>query len=721
MEKISSTVWTTVTSDLKNAALFPQQRDELISQALQRLVSSLPAVGTALIWPCPQRKVPWKVYYAGTRRGTMQRWLSAHLALSFNEIIEVLQRDPMGELPDTLPPLLIPLHTSPSSLSGIWITWIAPSHRSLLSGMRAEGIERIHRTLEAVLEVEEKEELYFSSSSPLYDRELIEAVAHGDDHALSVFLSMARLVVKADFTFWARVYRDVVESVAHLGAKHSDFGFTVPYGRGVGGHIAAYGEALIGDYRHCAHRDPSVCDVIDNEQIQSGIALPVLYSARPATAGEQGTRVAAVLYVTRRTNTHFSQAEHLLVQRLVNLLEPFPPTRTGSLSLTTGVEQLPDYKAAWYDIVLHANHVNTLEAWVSQFIKGTTIVTDHERYPYVSANYEQLEQMEAARRNQPDAVQVLSLAAPGVSLPGQIYLQPSISLPPSQWPDFFSDLVLACNLIISRMERAQDQLDHRRERWLHALLKGQLSQHIEQDGYRLGLPVEHGQIWVLAWSPETTLAVKPVRRRIIAESVVLDMLKSPLLFLDDHTAIILLQEQTAQSPAKVRDALLKYSNSAQPLWIVYGARYHSLHDLKLRLAHAIAIAQKARHESYEEYLLDFYPFGLDSLLENPRLTEDLDAFASKLLMPLIEYDAANGSNLTETFVLTQTLGSTQAAADHLAVHVNTIRYRLHRARDILGAEQTSPKELTAMALAAFIWQRFHMKEKEQSEYGTVSG
>ena len=712
MEQKSPTVWTSVTGNLKSAALFPQQRDGLIAQALQQLITSIPAVGTALIWPCQQRKVPWKVYYAGIRHGTMQRWLSAHLDLSFNELIEVLQRDPAGNLPNTLSPLLIPLHTPLSSLSGIWITWVAPSHLSLLSGAVADEIERVRRTLEAVLEVEEKEDLYFSDSSPLHDRELIEAVARGDVHALSAFLSMTRLIVKADFTFWARVYRDAVESVAHQGAKHSDFGFTVPYGHGVGGHIAAYGEALMGDYRHCAYRDSSVCDVIDNEQIQSGIALPIFYSNKLNIEREQDTRVAAVLYVTRRTNAHFSRAEHLLMRRLANQLEPLLPARTGPLSLTPGVEQLPDDKAAWYDIVLHANHVHTLETWASQFIKGTVIVTDHEGCPYVPANHEQLEQMEASRRNQPGTMQVLSLATPGVPLPGQIYLQPSISLPPPQWPNFFSDLVVACNLLISRMEHAQDQLDHQREQWLHTLLKGQPTQHIEQDGYRLGLPIEHGQLWVLAWSPEATPAVKPTRRRIIAESVVLGMLKSPLLFFDDHTAIILLEEQAVQSPAKVRDALLKYGNSAQPLWIVHGARYHSLHDLKLKLAHAIATAQKARHESYEEYLLDFYPFGLDSLLENPRMAEDLDVFASKLLMPLIEYDTTNGSNLTETFVLTQTLGSTQAAADHLAVHVNTIRYRLHRARDILRAEQASPKELTAMALAAFIWQRFHMTKEE---------
>ena len=200
---------------------------------------------------------------------------------------------------------------------------------------------------------------------------------------------------------------------------------------------------------------------------------------------------------------------------------------------------------------------------------------------------------------------------------------------------------------------------------------------------------------------------------MIAQSVVLDNLKGPLMFIDDDMAVVLLEGQAPQPPSKVRDALLKHCG-AHPLWIVHGARYHSLNDLKMTLTHTISLAQKARREEYGEYLLDIYTFGLDSLLENPRLAEELDAFASKLLTPLIEYDAANGSHLTETFMLAQMLGSVQAVAEQLDVHVNTIRYRLHRAGDILGTDQASPKEHTAMALAAFAWQRFHTAEQAPS-------
>lgn len=706
MEERQSIVWTPATRYLRTAALLPQQRDELISQALEQLLICIPALGTALIWPCRDRKVPWKVYYAGIKHNAMCRWLSVRLDPSLDATIRLLQHDLPYSFPDMPSPLFLRLHTLPSFLCGLWIIWTDSFSTSLLPGQVSEPVERVRETLEAVLEVEEKEEQYFSNSSLLYDRELIEAMEHGDAQALSAFLSLTRVVAKADFTFWGKAYQDVVEITSHLGAKHSGFGFALARGQGVGGRVAAYGTPIVGDYRNSPYRDPSVCDIVDEEQIRSGIALPVRYN----TAPDHSAHVAAVLYATRRTITHFSLAERLLVQRVAHLIEPFPLEARPSSFVVPGIQDLSAHKAAWYEIVLHANHIEVVEAWASKLIKGTVIVTDRDGHPYVSAHSEQLERIRTSCSCRPGTVQVLSLAAPGIHLPGQVYLCPSGPLPPPQWPDFFTDLVVACNLAISRMEQAQNQLSHQREQWLRMLLKGKPSQHIEQEGYRLGLPIEHGQHWVLAWASETMQATRSAHKRMIAEDVILDNLKSPLLFFDDDMAIVLLEGQAPQSPSKVRDALLKHYG-AYPLWIVYGTRYDSLPDLKMTLTHAISLAQKARREKYGEYLLDIYTFGLDSLLENPRLAKDLDNFARKLLTPLIDYDAASGSHLTETFVLKQTLGSVQAVADQMSLHVNTIRYRLHRAEEILGTGQASPKEHTALALAAFIWKRLYTLEQ----------
>jgi sugar diacid utilization regulator len=691
--------WASVTHYLKTAALFPQQRDELISRALQQLLTTIPAVGTALILPCQNKKVPWKVYYAGIKRNAMHRWLSARLNPSIDTIIGVLQND-LSNLSDMPSSLLIRLHTS--SPCGLWIVWASPSSVAPSPGSALEWIDSVRQAFEAVLEVEDKEEQYFSNCSPLYDHELIEALAHGDANALSAFLSLTRVVAKADFTFWARAYQDIVEITSHLGAKHSGFGFALARGQGVGGRVAEYGIPIIGDYLNSPYRDPSVSDIVDGEQIRSGIALPVRYH----TSQDTDSHVAAVLYATRRNVTPFSLSERLLLQRLVHLVEPLSLELRPSSFFSSDVQHLSNHKAAWYDIVLHANRIEAVEAWARQLIKGAVIVTDSDGNPYVLTHREQLEQMRSTQPGQSKSFQILSLAAPGVHMPGKVYLSPSILLPPPLWPDFFADMVVACNLVIARMEQAQNQLDRQREQWLRGLLKGQTTQYLEQEGYRLGLPVERGQLWVMAWPSGTMSASKSAGKRMIAESVVLDTLKSPLMFFDDDLTIVLLEGEAPQPPSKVRDALLKHC-ATHPLWIVDGGHYHSLQDLKMTLTHTISLAQKARREKYTEYLLNIHTFGLDSLLENPKLTEDLNNFANKLLAPLVEYDAAYGSRLTETFVLTQTLGSAQAVADQLGVHVNTIRYRLHRAEDILGTDKASPKEHAAMMLAAFTWNRVH--------------
>ena len=374
------------------------------------------------------------------------------------------------------------------------------------------------------------------------------------------------------------------------------------------------------------------------------------------------------------------------------------------------IHPLADHKAEWYSMFLHSNRIEDVETWVSQFIKGTAIITDGEDMPYVLAHTEQFAQILASYTSQSNGVQKLSLAAPGVEAPGQMYLCSSLALPPTQWPDFFADLVMVCNLVISRRERAQEQLDRQREQWLRALLQSKPPRYIENDGYRLGLPIEHGQIWVLAWSSEIVQALKSPRKRMSIENSVLDLLKSPLLFLGDNLAVILLEKQLPVSTGQVCNALLKHGLTS-PFWLVQGGPYHSFLDLKVALARTVSLALKACREKYAEYVLDTSMFGLDSLLENPCLARELTTFANRLLAPLIEYDSLNGSHFTETLVLTHTLGSPLAVAEYLAVHVNTIRYRLHRAEDILGKDQTKPKDQIATTLAAFIWQHFHAKEQ----------
>src|SRR5262249_35553531 len=156
-------------------------------------------------------------------------------------------------------------------------------------------------------------------------------------------------------------------------------------------------------------------------------------------------------------------------QRLAYTLEPLPPLTRSPIFLSPGLPPVLDQKAEWYKLVLHANHIENLETWISQFIKGTMLVTDSDGRPYVFARSKELEHLQDAASDSRDGVQVISLDAPGVSSPGRIYLRCSMTLPPALWPDFFADLVVACNLVIKQMEQARDPLARQREQWLQAL------------------------------------------------------------------------------------------------------------------------------------------------------------------------------------------------------------------------------------------------------------
>jgi sugar diacid utilization regulator len=702
MEKKDPIPWGDVIHYLRTAALYPQRRGETIARALQELLVCLSAVGTALVWPCQDRNVPWKIYYVGTRQESMRRWLAARLDFSLDATLGVLQQD-LSKLSDMPFPQIICLQPAPMFPASLWLIWTSLSS---LSGPINDCVEEVRQTLEALIEVESSEPYYFSSASPLSDRALIEALGQGDPHAISVLLGLTRLIGNADLTFWGRVYQDVVETRDHVGAKHNGFGFVLPRGQGMGGRVAASGNPiLIEDYRNSPYRHPSVADIVDSEQLRSGIALPV-----HARIGQEGSKhVSGVLYAARRTVKPFSLAEQLLMQRMILLLEPLhPPTRPSSF-LAPGLKPISEEKTAWHKLVLQANHIENLERWVSQFIKGTIIVTDNDGRPYVSTRAEQLERLRTAFERSIDGVQLISLGTPDLALPGQVYLRSAIALPPRSWPDFFTDLVMACNLIIGRMEQACDHLARQREQWLHIVLQEKSIPQIRQDGYRLGLPVEKGQIWVVAWPTQRMLSKKSVRQRMLVENIVLDQLKSPLLFFGDDIGVILLDKDTELQPSRLRETLLTQF-APHPLWIVYGARYHSPHDLKAMLTHCISQAQKARREAHSEYLLNVQTPGLESLLANPRLTEDLRTFATELLTPLLEYDRSKGTDLTTTFVLAQTLGSTQTVSDELGVHVSTIRYRLRKAEEILGIEEASPEERNSLRLASSIWMRFHPLE-----------
>src|SRR5690348_3403854 len=161
MSEKHHSAWPSVEDSLKSAALLPQQRGEMITCALHEVLSHVPAVATALIWPGKEKKGPWKVYYAGMRQDATRPWLMARLEPSLDVTCAVVQHDLNSSFPDMPQPLMLRLQASSVPAGGLWIIWPAQPSALYLPHASDECLERVRRTLEALLEVEGTEEQFF--------------------------------------------------------------------------------------------------------------------------------------------------------------------------------------------------------------------------------------------------------------------------------------------------------------------------------------------------------------------------------------------------------------------------------------------------------------------------------------------------------------------------------------------------------------------------------
>lgn len=662
---------------LERAALEPERRAGELERALAGVAGWVSAAGTALIRPRLDGETPWQVSYAGERRAELLRWLRSRLDASTEVTAQALmQRAPCFP---GIEPVLFPLHPREAALRGFWVLW----PRGGLAG--AERLERFRQALESFLEVEHLERLYFRGGAPL-EEELADALRNRDEQGLPALLTLARAIGDADLTYWGSVHDELVDVKWHLGARDAGFGFELPLGEGVGGRAFAGGAVFeIEDYQNCRYRYPGVSDVTDEEQARSVLAIPVR-SSTPQTG--------AVLYAVRREVAPFSPARRTLLLRLARGVEPVPELWPAPRHLfVSGRDHLKVVKSELRRILLHSTQVRDLELWLERLVRGPAICVDSGERPYVFHNLDRLERLCAGR-----APQTVPLDGSGDR--GRLYLWPSVNLPLAEWPDLLDDAAVAAGVIIDRMEHAYNRLNHQRSRWLQGVAEGNASPQAHREGNHLGLAVDRGEVWVFAWTAEKA----HTRLKMLAEDAVLDLLGDPLVVLEDGLGVVLRRSRTRSRPSAVRDELLKYFGP-DPLWLVHGAAYDTFGELKDALLHAVGIARRARREDAGRYVLEVSSWGLDSLLENPRLGGELAAFAQNLLSPLLAYDREHGSELTRTFCLALALGSSRAAAERLFVHENTVRYRVRRAEQILGRDLERPKERTALSLAAFAWLR----------------
>lgn len=659
---------------LRRAAESPRQRGSCVRLALGNMVGD--ADGAAVIRPGGD--AGWSVEYVGERGPEMRRWISERLdgsEGSLDSSIPFLSETP-PYLPDT-EPVIYPLHPGSPHLAGVWLLWprIAPD-----SG----EAERVRGAMETLIEVENMERIHFGREG-VFDRELVRTLQESDGDGLPEMLALAREVSGADFTYWGSVHEGIVDVEWNVGARDARFGFELPLGEGVGGRVFTRGEALqIRDYRDCQYRYPGVSEATDDEEVRSVIAIPV-------RGGGEGS--GAVLYAVRRTVAPFSDADLTLLTRVRDDIEPVSGAWTAPKLSTSNLDYMKMKKIELRRLLLECDLVRELEAWIETLLRGSAILTDSTGHPYVPANLARLEKLRIEAGN------LETFSHPG----GMLHVSPAVDLPLEGWPDFIEDALAAAGVVIDRVEKAHDRLNRRRSHWIQAVSEGKTDHETRREGNRLGLPVERGEVWAFAWEPDS--AREQTRLRMLADDIVLDLLGSPLITLDNvAVGVVLLRETARTSPSSIRDELLKHVGPS-PLWLAHGASYDSPEELKEALLHATGIAERLRSEDGGSPISEVNGRGLDSLLESPKISGELAAFADKMLKPLLDHDREKNSDLTGTFCLALASCAPEEAAEKLFVHPNTIRYRMRQAEKILDTNLARPKERTAMTLAAFAWLR----------------
>lgn len=665
-------------------------------RALETIATSLRAAGTALIRPHLDDSPPWLVEYAGTRREEVRLWLQDRLYESLEDtMLAVSEKAPCSQGAESV---MLPLRPRTSPEEGLWVVWpytdLEPA---------AGVLDEFRRALETLIEVERGERLHFLGNEDF--TELTRALRQGDRGSLPELLGLTRQICGADLAYWGSVHDDRVDVEWHLGARDGGFGFELPLGKGVGGRAFASDETYeIPDYKNCQYRYPGVSDVTDSEDVRSTLAIP-LHSADP--------RAGAVLYAGRRSVSPFSPAQRILLSRLARSVEPVgkpqPATRPSTFRRDA------DLKSVRYElrqILLNSNQVRDIESWAEQLIQGPAILADHRERPYAPGNSDRFERLRSSTLTKDSGSQKIPLANSKVSEErGHLYLWPSVDPPLSQWPDLFDDLAAACNVVLDRMEHAYDRLNHRRSHWARGMVEGRVDLQSRREGNRLGLPTDQGEIWAVAWKSPTERNPQGMRSRMLAEDLVLDLLDSPFIVLDDEVGVLLLKKQTNKKqaykkPSFFRDELLKVLGP-EPLWLVHGAVYDSFDGLGSVLRRTVKAARRIRREEDDRFISEVHSRDLDSLLENPKLSGDLSVFANNLLEPVLAYDKGNGTQMAETLCQVLTSNSTEEVAERLFVHANTVRYRARRAEEILGRDLTKPKERAAACLAAFVWLHRH--------------
>lgn len=682
---------TILLKQLEYAAVYPESRMHFIKKALISYNRDVQAMGSAIIFYHEQEDPPISYMYAGTNEKEMHDWLHTRLKVSGDIIETEMKQGPV--FLDDFQTNIWPFPNQDEPI-GLFIEWY-PSQ--LARKMSKSSFILPH--LKALAEIMRKEKFYFSDSCILRNQEWVELVQQKDPGGLNELLTVTQSIMGSDMVFWGNANHKNVEITNHAGALRPGFGFQLPIGQGIGGNAASKRNIIqVNDYRNCSYRYEEVTNAVDSEDIRSGFAIPFLDAHGNPTG---------ILYASRRKIDPFSLTENLLLQRVRNIVDPITHKRPSKKLYTAESFQslVAKKKKELRTLLLKARNIQEIEVWLEDLVKGNVTIVDDRGNPY-----NQAASLVAKPADQP---MTFNLHQTEETYTGKILMWPGIALPMKDWPEAEEDIVNACQIVLERQEKQQRVQENQKASWFKDILQAPNREQLFYEGVRLGLPVNQGELWYIEWDEKSRRTTQRIRSEL--EEVALRLFKSPLIFLESSAILLLNETKTYHTPETFRDYLLKVFPVAT--WVVHGATYTALNELKNAFYQSEKMMTRLQDSEEGNYIMEIDDYRLNSLLDNPSLHEYLEKFTYRILLPVLEYDQHNDTQLTKTLVLSIILEKPSLAAERLFIHTNTVHYRTRRAKEILQLDLNYPENDVSLKLSAYIYLRKYHPEMLQAVNG----
>jgi len=665
--------------DLQYAAIHPNKRNYFIFRAFNKYLAMTESSGVALIRFSAGYESAYKLAYCGPEQAEMEKWLQERIVKTADATIGNINGAP--SVFSNARMQFLPFN------NGLLIIW----HRKQLD-IFDEHHKVLLDYLEAISYVEKNEQLHFYDQEKPFEPELSKLIQQKEQDGITELLALTKTIGDCDFVFWGDTNSNYIEVEAHLGSQADGFGFQLPVGQGLGGN-AAQNKSLLqaNDYKNCAYRYQEVSRTVDKEDVRTVLALPIK---------DDEANASGILYASNRKVKPFSLKTKFLLLRLGQSIEPLTKRKELKRFFTENRywKYIKQKKAELRNIIQQEKQIAKLEAWLEDFLKGSVMVVDEKRHQYANRT----------TKKSPKNRQPLVFPLKNSHLDyGELFIWTDMKLPPEGWSDFIDDIINGIYIIMERNKRINHAIELERSQWITSLIDQEQASDVTtqyKKGIQLGVPLDCGEVWTIYWDTNDKQISSSERMKI--EEVVLKSAKCPLIF-SGKMGFILFDKPRPCQPEKLRDQLLEVFPVTT--WIVHSAAYSSFQTLQHILKQIQRLLKSVTMYEQKKYVLEFNDFGLDYLLTNPKLSDDLSKFAYKVLQPIIRHDKENESQLTKTLALYLVYQSPTQVAKKLYIHINTVHYRVNRAKELLELDLDKLGTDIALRLAAYTWlynQRF---------------